>query len=309
MQRAEQVGPGALSQLPGLSAELTPDGRPPPSESAARLALAGWLTDSRNPLTYRVVVNRVWQHHFGRGLVGTPSDFGRNGEPPSHPALLDWLAADFVENGRRLKRLHKMIVTSYAYTQSSAAGPGLAVDAGNRLIWRMPLRRMEAEAVRDSILAVSGKLDRKMYGPGFALFKYKVVNVGIYEPLTDHGPTTWRRAIYQQAARAVQDNMLAAFDCPECAVRSPKRESTTTPQQAMSLLNGPFTVSQAGYFAARVRNEAGVKPEAQVERAFLLALSRAPSEPERKAALDLAGRHGLPALCRALFNANEFLYY
>jgi hypothetical protein len=173
----------------------------------------------------------------------------------------------------------------------------------------MPLRRLEAEAVRDSILAVSGNLGRTMGGPGFRLFKYNVINVGIYETLDDQGPLTWRRAVYQQLARANRDDLLATFDCPECAQRTPRRDATTTPLQALSLLNGDFTTRQSAAFARRVRAEAGDRAAAQAERAFRLAFGRPPSDAERRAAESLVQAQGLPALCRALLNSNEFLYY
>jgi hypothetical protein len=308
MHRGRAVTPGALSQVPDLSAELAID--PGLGEGGRRLALARWITDPKNPLTARVMVNRVWQHHFGRGLVGTPSDFGANGEKPSHPALLDWLAADFLAHGGRLKRLHRLIVTSASYRQSSDVnGRGAAADAGNQLLWRMPLRRMEAEAVRDAVLAASGKLDRRMGGPGFRLFKYRIVNVAIYEPLEVYAPETWRRGVYRQAARAIREDLLGNLDSPECAQRTPRRDVTITPLQALSLLNGPFLVQQARFFADRVRRETGARPDEQVDRAFRLAFGRSPAAAEQRAAMRLLMKSGLPALCRALLNANEFLYY
>jgi len=326
MQRGEEVTPGALSQLPPLRADFGLALDAP--ESQRRLALARWITDPKNPLTARVLVNRVWQYHFGQGLVSTPSDFGRSGEPPTHLELLDWLAATFAAKekegrtssriphppsfacGWRLKPLHRLIVTSYAYRQSGAAySKGMAVDAGNRLLWRMPLRRMEAEAIRDAILATSGKLNRQMGGPSFQLFKYRTVNVAIYEPLEQYGPETWRRSVYQQTARAIQDDLLGSFDCPESSQRAPRRANTTTALQALSLLNGPFMTQQAAFFAERVRREVGEAPEKQVNRAFLLAFGRAPRAPEKEAALELVKAQNLQALCRALLNANEFLYY
>jgi hypothetical protein len=308
MQRGEPVTPGALSQIPGLTPDLPLD--PKLGEPGRRLALAKWLTDRKNPLTARVLVNRVWQYHFGQGIVPTPSDFGFGGQKPTHPRLLDWLAADFMEGGWGLKRLHRLIVTSAAYRQASAAtGEGMAADAGNTLLWRMPLRRLEAEALRDSILAVSANLDRKMGGPGFRLFQYRTINVAIYEPLEEQGQDTWRRAVYRQQARAIREELLASFDCPECAQRTPRRDMTTTPLQALSLLNGNFTVHQADAFSWRVAEEAGDEVGAQVERAFRLAFGRRPTAVERKGAVGLVERRGLAALCRALLNANEFLYY
>jgi hypothetical protein len=209
-----------------------------------------------------------------------------------------------------VKQLHRLIVTSYTYRQSSAANErGMAVDAGNRLLWRMPLRRMEAEAVRDAVLATSGKLDRGMGGPSFALYKYRVVNVAIYEPLEEYGPETWRRAVYRQPARGIRDPLLGTLDCPDSSQRTPRRSSTTTALQALSLLNGPFMVQQAGFFAERVRREAGDTSEAQVARAFRVAFGRAPAAEEAKAAAELVRKRGLETLCRGLMNANEFLYY
>ena len=309
MQRDEQVTPAGLSRIPGFPAHL-PLESGVESESARRVALARWLADPRNPLTARVMVNRVWHHHFGRGIVATPSDFGHNGEPPSHPEMLDWLASGFMKGGWSLKALHRLLVTSYVYRQTSAPNPrGSAVDAGNRLLWRMPLRRLEAEAVRDSILALSGRLDRKQGGPGFRLYRYRVVNVAIYEPLEEHGPETWRRSVYRQDARGIRDGLLGTLDCPESAQRTPRRPSTTTALQALSLINGPFTIQQAGLFAERLRKEAPAGDSAQVHRAFVLAFGRAPSSNERQASLELVRAHGLGGLCRALFNSNEFLYY
>src|ERR1700722_5615583 len=173
----------------------------------------------------------------------------------------------------------------------------------------MPLRRLQAEAVRDSILAVSGKLDPRIGGPGYALFKYRVVNVAIYQPLEDQGPPPWRRAVYQIPARSIHDDLLGAFDEPESAQRYPTRESTTTPLQALTLLNSPFVLQQAGYFPDRVRADADDSPAAQVRRAFVLAFGRPPEAGEQDAAMTLMREHDLKLLCRGLFNANEFLSY
>jgi hypothetical protein len=308
MQRMEQVTPGGLSCIAKLNADLSLPANA--SDPDRRLALARWIGDARNPLTARVFVNRIWQHHFGRGIVSTPSDFGRNGEKPTHPELLDWLADDFMTHGWRLKRLHKLIVTSYTYRQTSEANPqGMAADAGDQLLWRMPLQRMEAEAIRDAILQTSGKLDRRMGGPSYPLFKYNVVNVAIYGPLESYGPETWRRSVYQQAARSIHDEILSAFDCPESSQRAPRRDSTTTALQALNLLNGPFMQQQAGFMAERVRREGGASPITQATYTFRLAFGRTPDAEEHKAALKLVSAQGLTALCRALMNANEFLYY
>ncbi len=308
MQRMEKVTPGALSQLVALKSDLTPDSTLP--ESQRRLALAEWITNPSNPLTARVLVNRLWQHHFGRGIVGSPSDFGRNGEIPTHPELLDYLASDFMTLGWKMKRLHRMMVTSYTYMQSSApTSKGVALDAADLMLWRMPLRRMEAEAVRDAILMTSGKLDRRMGGTGFNLYQYRVVNVAIYAPLDSYAPSTWRRSVYQMAARGIRDDLLSSFDCPESAQRAPKRDSTTTPLQALSLLNGPFIVQQSAFYAERIQKESSHNPASEVKQAFLLAFGRAPDKDELAGAIDLVQKHSLSDLCRALINSNEFLYY
>jgi hypothetical protein len=257
-----------------------------------------------------VLVNRVWGYHFGRAIVSTPSDFGNIGAPPTHPELLDWLARDFMAHGWTLKRLHRMIVTSYTYRQTSAVSPaGLAKDADNTLLWHMPLQRMDAESTRDSILQTSGALDRTMGGPSYQLFTYKVFNVGIYGPLEEQGPNTWRRGVYQMPARGIHDDLLGGLDCPDSAERTPRRTNTTTALQALTLLNGRFIAEQSSRFADRVRAEAGSNPAAQVRDAFLQALGMTPERTEATAALSLLRRDGLDALCRAMLNTNAFLYY
>jgi hypothetical protein len=209
-----------------------------------------------------------------------------------------------------MKKLHRLIVTSYTYRQSSEPNAkGQSVDAGNQLLWRAPLRRMEAEAIRDAILQTSGRLDRKMGGPSYLLYKYRTVNVAIFEPLESYGPETWRRSVYQQAARGIHDELLSTFDCPESSQRAPKRDSTTTALQSLAMLNGPFVLQQAGFLADRVKAEAGGSTGAQIRRAFVLAFGRAPSMSEAAAATSLVRGQGLPALCRALLNASEFMYY
>jgi hypothetical protein len=328
MRREERVTPGALSRITALSPDLVPTDRAADAQeklnrmrlagnvdmgdtqAEPRLLLAKWITDPRNPLTARVCVNRIWEHHFGRGIVDTPSDFGNIGSPPSHPELLDWLANDLTTHGWKLKRLHRLLVTSYAYRQTSAVNPaGAAKDADDRLLWRMPLRRMEAEAVRDSILLTTGELDRTMGGPGYALFTYNVVNVAIYGPKEAQGPETWRRGVYQIPARGIRDDLLGNFDCPDSSERTPQRTSTTTALQALSLLNSRFISQQANLFADRVQEHAGKESAAQVYDAFQFAFGRAPKQSEVRDALLIVQAYGLPTLCRGLLNANEFLYY
>jgi mono/diheme cytochrome c family protein len=334
MQRGEAVTPGTLSQITALSSDLTgpkivtdptdnvtllvadkvkSDRRQTPSGDAdtnPRLALAHWMCDPRNPLTARVMVNRVWEHHFGHGIVDTPSDFGNIGSPPSHPELLDYLANDFMAHGWKLKRLHRMLVTSYVYQQSNAVtAEGLAKDSDNRLLWQMPLLRMEAEAVRDAILQTSGKLNRAMGGPGYRLFQYNVVNVAIYEQLEEQGEETWRRGVYQVPARGIHDDLLRNFDCPDSSERTPLRTNTTTALQALSLLNSRFITEQAAFFAERIQQNKGISIGVSVDRAFQLAFGRLPNEREKRSASQLVREADLATLCRALLNANEFLYY
>jgi hypothetical protein len=255
------------------------------------------------------MVNRLWQHHFGQGIVPTPSDFGLNGGKPSHPELLDWLADDFVAHGWSLKHVHRLIVLSATYRQASAAhAAGLAADAQDRLLWRYPPRRLEAEPLRDAILAISGKLDVRMGGPGFDLFEPNTNYVKVYTPKKEFGPAEWRRMIYQSKPRMQLDDTFGAFDCPDAGQIAPKRNSSTTALQALNLMNGRFLVQQAGFFAERLRREAGDDPAAQVRRGFRLAFGREPSAEESVAAVRLIREQGTTAFCRALLNANEFLY-
>ncbi len=305
MQRADEVTPGGLSCVSAISNNFTVT-----NESDRRLELAKWIGSTDNPLTARVFVNRVWQHHFGRGIVSTPSDFGRNGERPTHPELLDWLASDYMEHGWTLKRLHKLIVTSYTYCQSSAvSSEAAAKDAGNQFLSHANIQRMEAEPMRDAILQTSGKLDRTIGGPGYQLFTYRVVNIAIYGTREDYGPETWRRSVYQQAARSIHDEVLSAFDCPESSQRAPRRDSTTTALQALNLLNGPFMQQQSAFMAERIQKDCGNSVEKQITEALQLATLRSPNKNELKTAMDFVKKQGLVNYCRVLLNSNEFLYY
>ena len=279
------------------------------SERERRLALARWITASGNPLTPRVLANRLWQHHFGTGIVDTPSDFGYMGSQPSHPELLDWLARQVHIHGWRLKPLHRLIVTSHAYRQSSAWREDAAnVDGDARLLWRFPPRRLAAEEIRDTVLILSGQLDRRMGGAGFRLYRYLEDNVATYVPLDEHGPATFRRSVYHQNARAARVDVLSDFDCPDPAFAAPRRAATTTPLQALTMMNHDFTLDMAELLAARLEHEAGDAPEAQIERAFVLAFGRGPDSAETKAAARLVADHGLRAFCRAVLNSNELIY-
>ncbi len=279
-------------------------------EASRRLALADWIVSSDNPLTPRVLANRVWQYHFGTGLVDTPSDFGSMGGQPSHRQLLDWLAAQVHESGWRLKPLHRLIMLSQTYQQSSRYRPTAAmIDADSRLLWRFPPRRLTGEEVRDTLLLVSGQLDTTMGGPGFRLYKYLQDNVATYVPLDRHGPETYRRAVYHQNARASRIDLMTDFDCPDNSFAAPRRASTTTPLQALTLMNHSLPIDLAEALAERITAEGGDRNVADgIRRAYLLVYSREPDEGEQTDAQTIVSAHGWRALCRALLNSNEFLY-
>ena len=270
MQPREEVLPAAIAAL-GHPLSLAADA----PEHERRLALARWIGDAANPLTARVMVNRLWHYHFGQGLVGTPSNFGFHGGHPSHPELLDWLANEFIARGWSIKAMHRLIMLSATYRQSSQPNPqAMAVDAGGRLLWRFTPRRLEAEPIRDSILAVSGLLDLRMGGPGYDPFEPNDKYVHIYVPKQSFGPAEWRRMVYQLKPRVLQDATFGDFDCPDASQVAPKRNISTTAMQALALLNSPFMAEQVREFAARVRREAGEDPAVQTRRAFRLALAR-----------------------------------
>ncbi len=308
MNKGGEVAPGSLSTLDGLleGFELAPDA----PESDRRLALARWIASDKNALTARVIVNRVWMHHFGRPLVRNPSDFGVNGGEPTHPELLDWLAARLVgTHGWRLKPLHKEIVLSAAYRQSSRFDETLAtVDTDGAFLWRFTPRRLGAEELRDAILSTSGNLDRGMGGPGFRLYRYTVDNVATYYPLEEFSRDTHRRSVYHQHARSVKPELLGEFDCPDSSLPAPRRISTTSPLQALTLLNSAFVLDQANAFAERIRRVAGNDRRRDVSVAWQVAFARKPTDEEAERAEAFMKDHGLEALARAILNSNEFLY-
>jgi mono/diheme cytochrome c family protein len=321
-RRAEPIEPGFLSILDPAPAALE---TPPPGldTTGRRLTLARWLTSPDNPLATRVIVNRIWQYHFGRGLVATASDFGRLGETPSHPELLDWLARRFVEDGWSLKRLHRLLMTSAAYRQAAIRPPAevaeaLRIDPENRLLWRRTTSRLDAEPIRDAMLAASGELDLTTGGPSV-------------EP---EGP---RRTIYTKAIRNKHDPLLDAFDAPDGSASVARRNVTTTPMQSLLLINGPWTLARAREFAERLRREEPGDAGRQIDLAYRLAFGRPPGETEREEALAFLDRQARPHppaaeaagcedeakaatsamgseaealvdLCHALLNSNEFLY-
>ncbi|WP_169974357.1 DUF1553 domain-containing protein [Tautonia rosea] len=306
-RRGDPVSASSLSALSGLNSSFSLPLDAP--EADRRLALARWIVAKDNPLTPRVLANRLWHYHFGTGIVDTPSDFGVMGGRPTHPELLDWLARRLLDEGWRLKPLHRLIMTSQTYQQSSAYHlEAAAIDGDSRLLWRFPARRLSGEEVRDATLQIAGVLNPTMGGPGFRLYRYIQDNVATYVPLDDPGPETYRRAVYHQNARAMRVDVLTDFDCPDPASAAPRRDATTTPLQALTLLNHRFTLDMASALADRLRREAGDEPTAQVHLAFALAFSREPDEAERLSSLDLIDRHGLDAFCRALLNTNELIY-
>ena len=305
-QPGREVGPGALSALTFEPARFSAQ-----SEGERRAALAQWITDPQNPLTWRSIVNRVWQYHFGRGLVETAHDFGRNGALPSHPELLDWLAVEFRDSGGSLKKLHKLIVTSATYRQTSTRNAAAEkIDANNALLWRQNRRKLEAEAVRDSVLAVSGKLDLTMGGPGWQDF---VIEHPEHSPHYEYGlanpedAKTWRRSIYRFIVRSQTQPWMTSLDCADPSMRVDKRNESLSALQALALLNNGFMVTQSRHFAERVQREKS-DLAAQVERAHWLAFGRAPSPADRDKLVAFAQANGLPNLCRVLLNLNEFAF-
>ena len=303
MQRREMVEPGTLALFQPINlATNTP-------EQERRIQLADWVASPENPLTPRVIVNRLWQHQFGVGLVDTPNDFGKNGSPPSHPELLDWMASELVARGWSLKAVQRVILTSATWRQASTPrAAALAVDASCRLLWRFPPRRIEAEAIRDSILEVSGNLDRTAGGPSFFLHEVDRENVYHYHPKEEFGPAESRRMVYAFKVRMEQDGVFGAFDCPDGSLVMPKRSVSTTPLQALNLFNSRFMLRQSELFADRIRREAGDDREAQVWTAWNLAYHRRPDPGETVRAVQFVEVDGLPALCRAILNSNEFLF-
>ena len=303
MMPKEEVSPGTLEQF-GPKLNLAAD----QPEAERRMALAKWIVAPENPLPARVLVNRIWHYHFGTGLVDTPSDFGFNGAMPSNPALLDWLAQQFLAGGWRMKKIHRLILLSATYRQSSEPqATGLQMDAGARFLWRFPPQRLEAEPLRDTILAVSGRLDLRAGGPGFDLFEPNDNYVKVYQSKTEFEPATFRRMIFQSKPRVQLDDTFGVFDTPDAGQITPKRTTSTTPLQALNLLNSPFALQQAGFFAERLAKDCGPDKPAQIRRAFLLAYGRAPEPEETADSLALIDAYGLPVFCRSLLNTSEFL--
>ena len=303
-QKRDVVKPGGISTFQG---NLNLDNET--LESQRRLELARWISDAKNPLTARVIVNRIWHYHFGVGIVDSPSDFGINGGEPSHPKLLDWLASEFKGSGWSIKSIQRLIVLSNTYMQSSRpTKKGLEVDVGCRLLWRFPPRRLAAEVIRDSILQVSGAIDLTMGGVGYEVFEPNTNYVRVYNPKKEFGPSEWRRMVYQRKIRMEGDATFEAFDCPDGGQVCPKRTRSITALQALNLLNSHFMVQQADLFSQRLSQETSQNISDQVHYGFQLAYGRKPDQQELQKSIALVESHGLLIFCRAIFNTNEFMF-
>ena len=307
-QKAEVVAPSGLAAIKTTASSfgLAPDA----PEAERRKKLAAWITSKDNPLFARTIVNRLWHYHFGRGIVETPNDLGFSGGIPVHRELLDALACELIDRGWSLKELHRQMVLSATYRQSSLPREDcLAVDRDNTLLWRYSPRRMEAEVVRDAMLSISGQLNAERGGPSFQDFRpFMYKGSQFYEPQDPVGPEFQRRSIYRMWARGGKNPLLDTFDCPDPSTTTPKRGSTTTPLQALTLLNHSFTLRMSDASAERLAKEAPGDRQAQIRQAFVLAYGREPTAEEHAAAESVVQRHGLSPLCRALFNSNGFLY-
>ena len=299
----EVVAAGGVAALGRADFQLAPDA----AEAKRRVRLAEWIASPENPLFARVMVNRLWHHHFGLGLVETPSDFGFNGGRPSHPELLDWLAVEFASHGYRLKTMHRLIVTSRAYRQASLPSTaGMKKDADTRLVWRKRPVRIEGEVLRDSLLAVAGLLDRTVGGRGFSDYKeYENAGTTYFDPIDSVGSPFSRRSVYRFRPRSASQGLLDAFDCPDPAGATPRRNVTTTPLQALALWNGSFALRMADALADRIH--AAKAPDGEIVAAYRFVLQRDPTPEERTRAAILVREYGLRTLARVLINTNEFL--
>jgi mono/diheme cytochrome c family protein len=309
-----QMTPGVLSVVSETEWKFP---EPPANATSSwrRRGLAEWLVWKGNPLTARVMVNRMWQHHFGEGIARNPGNFGKMGEQPSHPQLLDWLSLEFIDRGWSMKAMHRLMLTSRAYQMASTDIPAnVAIDPENRMFWRAPRARLEAEIIRDQMLAVSGALDRTLGGP--SIFPY--IDPDLFEEsskrtwkgLPDTDPATWRRSIYVFLKRSIRYPMFETFDQPNLVNSADRRNRTTIAPQALVLMNNGMVRTQAKIFSERVAKEAGADVTKQVDRAFLIALARLPDSVERQRSIAFvrSSPTGLSEFCHALFNLNEFVY-
>lgn len=306
----DKAEPAALTCIPGLESRFKI--ADPNDEGARRAALASWIIDPKNVLTWRSIVNRIWHYHFGTGIVNTPNDLGKMGSTPTHPELLDWLAVTFRDDDHgSLKRFHKRIVMSAVYMQSSKHHAEHAkVDAANHYLWRMNRGRLDAESVRDAVLQITGKLDPKMGGPSVKQFTQKPgihVTPDInYQDFDVDNPVLFRRSVYRFLFRTLPDPFMDTLDCPDASQFTPQRSVSVTALQALAMLNDRFMVRQSEHFAERVKRQPTLGD--QVKAAYLLALGRPPSDKELDALTIYAAKHGLANACRLLFNSNEFMF-
>jgi hypothetical protein len=306
----ELAVPGALACVPALPSRFQAAAER--DEGGRRVALAKWIANPANTLTWRSMANRVWHYHFGRGIVETPNDFGRMGVQPTHPELLDWLATTLRDNGGSLKQLHKLIVTSATYQQSCAHNDKFArIDSGNRFLWRMNRTRLDAEALRDAVLHITRKLDLKMGGPSAQQF---VMTPGLHAtPNVDYAkfdvdsPASFRRSIYRFIFRTLPDPFMDSLDCADASQLTPARNVSMTPLQALAMLNNHFMVRQSEHLAERVsKTSKGI--DSQISAAYELALGRPPRGDELKDLVAYARKHGLANACRVILNSNEFMF-
>jgi mono/diheme cytochrome c family protein len=308
-QPGDSVNPGTLACVPSLPGSFDlPD---PGDEGSRRVSLANWLSSPKNVLTWRSIANRLWHYHFGRGLVETPNDFGRNGAAPTHPEILDWLAARIRDHGQSLKVAHRLIVTSAAYRQAATDDPSCgSIDADNRFLWRQNRRRLDAEAVRDSVLAASGMLDNRMGGPGFEPFAFKDDHSPIYDhsdPAKIDSPEVHRRTIYRFIVRSVPNPFMESLDCADPNLNTPVRSQTLTALQALALWNDLFMLRQSQALAYRLEQQS-VDDQSRIANAIRLTLSRNPHRFELESLSAHARKYGLASACRLLFNTNEFVF-
>jgi cytochrome c553 len=302
--------PAALTCVAGHSGELPI--ADPNQEGQRRIALADWLTDPNNALAWRSIANRIWQYHFGRGIVDTPNDFGRMGSAPTHPELLDWLALTLRDNGGSLKAIHRLIASSSVYRQSSQSSPDVAaVDADNRYLSRMSTRRLDAESIRDAVLTLSGQLNPEIGGP--PVKQFNEIKVSGMRPEADYqkfdvdSPANNRRSIYRFILRTMPDPLMSALDCPDGTQLAPTRNESITALQALALQNDKFVIRQSEHIAKRVAAKNAALSD-QVKALYELALCRAPRADELAAVVAYAERHGLSNACRFLINTNEFVF-
>ena len=330
-QKSFVVEPGYLS---ALVSGTPPISHPPKmgGSSGRRRALAEWIASPDNPLTARVMVNRIWHWHFGRGIVATPSNFGKMGVKPSHPELLDWLATEFIRQGWSVKQMHRMIMNSETYKMASGFSLGaqevnLEKDPTNIYLWRFPLRRLEAEAIRDVILSASGQINLQAGGQPFFPAIPKSVRESYLQGkwvMTREEPATWRRSVYAYWKRGLKYPMFEVHDQPDPNVTCEMRNTTTVPTQALTLLNNEFVLLQARHFAERIARATGNDPVNQIRLLYRIALSREPERNEMDQSLAFLQKQrdyhtakapgsdpalaALTDLAHVMLNANEFVY-